>query len=579
MIFFSKPIGVLTVFSLLFSIHAFAEVNATLQLPADGCLVGESCEISVLVEGSRSAEEPQIQVPPGLELSYRGAATSMSYISGQGSNSSMTFTYELLASRAGQFVIGPAIVNIDGSVFEIQARTLRVLENGAAKTEDRYFFVEATATPNAAYTGQQVVYSFRFYNRARINNAEYKAPSFDKFWKEDMGKQKEYRQERDGFQWDVVEINYALFPTSSGELVVDSAELTVNAIVQSRRQNHSIFGDFMGGEIKKIKLATKPTLIKVINLPPIPAGFEKTALIGNFNAQASLSKSEGKVGDSITLTVVLEGTGNIWDSKLVNIDMPQIKAYADKPTLATKLDANGLQGRRVFKFALVPKQAGTISIAPISFSYFDPKENAYKKASTQALTIEVSPADEEDKITHVKATNTAAAKNEIQVLGTDLMPPHWGELSQDALGEQESLILWLILGLCPFAYLAAFAWRRRLNVITSDPNYIRGKKALSELRAKVKALEKSPRFYEEIATAMRVYVTHRLGLEAQGMTSADVERILGPKGLSRDAIDLAKHLILESERGQYGGHQGNSNHKSELIEKLKLFSNQVEKEC
>ena len=71
----------------------------------------------------------------------------------------------------------------------------------------------------------------------------------------------------------------------------------------------------MGGELKHFKLATSPV---TLNVRPLPASREPadfSGLVGKFRVSASLSKSSLPVGDSTTLSVVVEGEGNIRDAR------------------------------------------------------------------------------------------------------------------------------------------------------------------------------------------------------------------------------------------------------------------------
>ena len=68
------------------------------------------------------------------------------------------------------------------------------------------------------------------------------------------------------------------------------------------------------------------------------------------------------VGDSTTLTVTVQGRGNIMDAQAPQPALPEgLKTYADTPEEQIRLGADGYEGKKVFRTALVPVQAGNCS--------------------------------------------------------------------------------------------------------------------------------------------------------------------------------------------------------------------------
>ena len=122
-------------------------------------------------------------------------------------------------------------------------------------------------------------------------------------------------------------------------------------------------------------------------------------LVGQFEISTTIGKLRLKAGDTTTLTVKIFGVGNIQDAIFSLPDISKnFKSYADEPKLVKKNKNKQLYGEKSFKFALVPLKEGNFQIPSISLSYFDPKEKSYKTTQTKSISLDILPADTNEKI-------------------------------------------------------------------------------------------------------------------------------------------------------------------------------------
>ena len=120
---------------LLFTILAFqALADTTFRLSAPSTVeVGDKFRVQFTVnsQGGSHFTPPSFE---GFDVIYgpsTSSQSSMQIINGSMTqSSSVTYTYVLLASQAGSFIVKPASITIDGKVIRSNSATIKVLSNG-----------------------------------------------------------------------------------------------------------------------------------------------------------------------------------------------------------------------------------------------------------------------------------------------------------------------------------------------------------------------------------------------------------------------------------------------------------------
>ncbi|MEO7796842.1 MAG: BatD family protein, partial [Opitutaceae bacterium] len=157
------------------------------------------------------------------------------------------------------------------------------------------------------------------------------------------------------------------------------------------------FGFFQQRQMDQFSVASNTPALEVKALPPQPLGFN--GAVGQFKLASKVVPANAAIGEPVTWTLELSGTGNWPDipglpsrevSKDFNIVQPQAKRT---PAEGKLFDATLAED-----VVLVPTKAGTYTLGPISFVYFDPKSGGYKTVSTPRTAITVT-APEASKFT------------------------------------------------------------------------------------------------------------------------------------------------------------------------------------
>ena len=528
--------------------------------------IGEQMTLNITVDGSRSAE-PTLPDLAAFEIHGRSHSTQVQIINGHMS-SRVSYSYALLPKRAGTFTIGAARVEIDGKTYQSTPITVTITAApaGEAAGNGPLYTTAEVSNPNP-YVGEQVVYTWRFYSRARTTNLSLSMPDFEGFMAQNLGDKRDFETMVRGQQYHVIEIRKVLFPQEPSHTVLPPTSLQCDVFVNNRRGQDDVFSSplddfFDRGQRQTRVLRTAPIELKVQALPPPPAGF--TGLVGNFQINAQISQTVLQVGDSATLTLTINGNGNVQHVQEPALKLPGFKVYDDKPVSQTNVQGSLLMGTKVFKKALVPTQAGEFAVPPVTLSYFDPQTRSYKISTTQGFNLHVSGGtaaqDPKGPSAGVAALGAPAGKQDVQLLGDDILPIY---TRLDALDDQRfrptHAALWTLLFAAPPLLFGAFAvWQRRRE----------GLGALQAGRRRRTALRRSLRVVPEVQAGLkkgqvqqaaqlashtvRDYLGAKLGVEGRAMTPAEARAQLEARGTQTVLAAEVEEYLGRCEAAQYG---------------------------
>ena len=149
------------------------------------------------------------------------------------------------------------------------------------------------------------------------------------------------------------------------------------------------FGLFSSPAVEQRILTTEPLAISVRPLPPAPAGFSGT--VGEFALVSKIIPASPAIGEPVTWTIELTGTGNWPDIT----GLPQREVSNDfqivQPKSKRTMKENSLfEGTLSEDVVLVPTKAGSYTLGPVKFTYFNTASGSYQTISTETVTINVA---------------------------------------------------------------------------------------------------------------------------------------------------------------------------------------------
>ena len=568
-----------TAFLVLSLLGGFAGMAAAASIEAEidrnEASLQDRLVLTLTVTGSGGAE-PVLPELAAFEVVPAGQSRQFNFINGRAS-SSISYRYLLLPREVGEFVIGPAAVEIDGQRLTSQPFSVRIRQAGAASGQQSDLFLTTQLSTATPYVGQQVLFTWRLYRRARIADARLDPFEFDGFLVEDLGEVREFETQVNGRTFMVSEIRKALFPQEQGELVIPATRLSCEVAARNRRRSNSVFSDMFGRVATESKvLRSEPIQVGVRPLPTSPADF--SGLVGSFDLSSKVSRRELRVGETVTLTLAISGHGNV--QMIPEPSLPEltaVKIYDDKPGSSIDRQPSGLSGSRTFRKALVPQAAGSLVVPPVRLVYFDPDASAYRTATTAEIPLRILPAEGQEELRLTETLAPSTGKVAVRILAEDILPVYAGI---DGIGgpARPALPLLTVMLLLPLLlYLSALAAARRRHRYRLDAGLERRRRALARARRLLQKIvgDSDGGMTEALSRCLREFLGDKLGLEGIALTAADARRHLAGRGLEQGRVDQVGNLLERLEAARYGSATVDADLSGEVAELVRRLDREL----
>ncbi|MEO5957991.1 MAG: BatD family protein, partial [Opitutaceae bacterium] len=260
---------------------------------------------------------------------------------------------------------------------------------------------------------------------------------------------------------------------SPGRYNLNAATHTVNLAVGG-----GVIGFLQHRQYDQYTITSNTPTLEIKALPQAPAGFG--GAVGQFKLAAKVIPEKAVVGEPITWTLELSGTGNWPDiaglpSRDVSSDFRVVQPKPKRAPADGKIFDASIEEDVV----LVPTKAGSYPLGPIHFSYFDPKSGAYKTL-TAPRTMVVVTAPSTPQFGHAQSGGTeksdGANNPEVSRRAPPATPPPPAGLPGDPLPGSDEVSApldprtFVLLLLSPVSLLLAFwAWLALRQAHQTDP--------------------------------------------------------------------------------------------------------------
>lgn len=564
-------------------------------------VVGRPFQLTYTVnQRSRDLRAPEFVDFDVLSGPYTSTSSSTSFVNGRRSSSfEQTYTYMLIAQREGTYTIAPATIRVNGENVQSNGVRIQVLpedtqpqqssqpsstsstsptssssststssstSSQSNPTSDN-IFVRTIASKTRVHEQEAFMITYKLYfanvNVTQLTNNT-KLPDFTGFLKQEL-EQGEIQTELEHYNGrnyqTAVLYRTILYPQHSGDIKIDPANFEAVIQVQTQQQVRSIFDNFFASYTNVTRNLTAPGVtIHVASLPSgKPAGF--SGGVGKFTLKPSISQTELQTNDAVTIKLDITGAGNMKLLKTPAIDWPEgFEPYDPKVTNNFNTTTAGVSGTKSIEYLAIPRSAGEYTIPPVTFSYFDIEDKAYRTLSTPEYTIHVKRgAGESSVVSDQQSVISYTQKEDIKQLGTDIRyidtKAPSGKNSAFRIQNSEWIWLWYVAPSL-IALILLVVLRKQIKE-NADINRVRykhaNKVAKKRLKAAAAALKENNKdhFYEEIERAAWTYLSDRLSIPTADLNKENIASILRQKGVSEGLIKQVKDVLSTAEFARY----------------------------
>jgi hypothetical protein len=521
--------------------------------------LGDPITLSVLVSGEGgSTPDPVLPDLSDFDVYSSGKNTSITFENGKFS-STLEMSYVLVPKKIGSLTIGPLAVKQKNQTVRSDPIHIEVTKPGQIgsgtpsqrktqrtttpnRTEN--FFIEQTVDKRRPYVGEQVILTFRFYTAERLwKRPDLEWPELNGFIIEDLPPVNPYIKIINNKRYEVREVKRALFPITSGEIVIDPSRLVIredlfdsfmdpfNMFRRGRRAVRS-----RGPQV----LTTDPIKLTVRQLPSRGRPADFSGAVGQYNIKVSVDKDSVGVDEPITMKVTLSGKGNIKSLPAIAIpEMRDFRVYESGKTESISNSGGEVSGSKTFEQAVIPVTSGNFQIPSIEFSFFNPARGRYQTVSTKPIDILASGEVLVD-IAGTPKNLIGAGHKSFAYIFTDFSRP------ERTFDLYNSFWFWIIQLVPVFGTTAALFYRLRKKKMLGDHAYARrmsaGKKSRIAFKTALRKKESGDTegFYGDMYTSLVGLIADRLNLEKSALTVDDIKEI--DKIDRQTMTDLTKFL-------------------------------------
>jgi hypothetical protein len=565
---------------------ALSQADLQLQVSSYEVSVGDTLEVQLdaMSESDEAPTHPDLVVPNAFEVQGPSVGTRQQVsISGfrMQRQVGISATWELTATRAGVYSIGPGSVEIAGRRERAQAVQIRVLPEGQRaqrpqrrgrrgglrapfdpfdpfgnddpfndlfdrlrgggggferlpeappdlipeRALDPVAFLEARVDTRRAVVGQQVTLTIYAHGAQGLfqEAAGSHEPSHPDFLAqrlvEDPGHQPVYQYTRDGQRWIAVKVREtALFPLRAGQLEIGPLEFGF----LGRR--------YAARTAEGLRRSSRPIIIDVTEPPAEgkPPGYAGD--VGEFRLGATVEPRRVTAGGSVAVTVRVQGNGRLPGA----LKLPE-QAGVEwlEPTVRDdpSLVGTTVGGSRTFNYVVRLTRAGQIDLGKLSLSFYNPRTHRYQVWPTELGEVTVDPEPAGAAAPTAAAPARGPQLSDLVKFRKLLGPPPSAARWMDGSG------FWWSLAVAPAGVLCLAglgAARRRLRrrwAQREQSQAVHAQRALSDARRALGGPELGL-VLSGAERAVYLAIEWATGLRARALLRSELEGRLGGAGLS-----------------------------------------------
>ena len=353
----------------------------------------ETLQLTVTYSGQAITGEPNFSaLKRDFEIVSNSQQQQYSWVNGE-TKSSTDWKIVLIPKKQGQLII-PAL-SFKGHSSKPLRVSVRAANTANKAAGNQPVFIETITDKNSAYIQEQIILTHRLHYSVPLQDI-----SISEFDIPDAVIQrvseKSFNKLISGKNYSIIEVKFALFPQAVGKLTIPRQRFTA----------YETSGSQFGGLFSRGKRLARLTQEKIIDIMPIPSHISASQWMPS--SQLTLEESWGDktttltAGEPITRTIKISALGltAAQIQPLPNIENTALKLYPDQAVLEDQQTNRGILGIRSESVAIVPAQAGQITLPSIEVKWWDTRNKRMQTSRLPERTFSVIAAKNTPQISY-----------------------------------------------------------------------------------------------------------------------------------------------------------------------------------
>jgi hypothetical protein len=320
--------------------------------------------------------------------------------------------------------------------------------------------------------------------------------------------------------------------------------------------------DFFGRPVHARRLKAEPLAIEAVPLPREgqPAGFDP-GNVGQFSCEVAADRATIAVGDAVTLTLTVKGSGNVR-----NVHLPALpalagwKSYEPKTSIAVE-PGTPVTGTKTVEWLIRPERGGRTIIPAFTLASFDPAGKRYVETQTLPFEIVVTGETAGGAAAPGGAGAPSGGVGPVvdNVIAQAIRPIRVRNAPGRELGAAfvHSAAFTATVVVPPLAFAALLLGGRVRRRLGADTDRTRRRRVRSSAHRRLRAAEahraagRTAAFYVEIDRVLRDVLSERVGVAASGLKLDELRAALAGGGLPAPAIARVVSALEASDEARF----------------------------
>jgi tetratricopeptide (TPR) repeat protein len=570
-----RPPAAASIWLALFAAVAPAQAEARQDVKVEAVLsatrvaAGDATvlQISIETKGEGADALAPLQLAPGLEVTGAQEFSQLQVAYPGGRSRLIRRDLIIRAHLPGDYVIPAIPITVGGTTYRTQALSLYVEprrrgSGGSGAPTGDEVLLRAWVEPDTVYVGQQVLFRAealfpRDLRQRQSRPATYEAPTPPDFWIQDLPDAVTTGlRSINGAVYETQTFRRAYFPLAPGTFSLPPARL----VYEIRR------GFLYAPEGRELVSDSMRLVVRPIPETGRPASW--TGAVGRFTLSARLEPQVVAVGEAATLTVELNGNGNVkalpppalGELKDVDVFPPSEESDVD-----AALDEIG--GRKRFTWVLIPETPGRVELPPIEYAFFDPESDAFEVARSQPFSLRATP--------EAAARPSALADTALRPLADGPAPAGRRWVRSPWFAALQVVPLLALLGAVLVRRSGATPGARRARRQLRAARF----EAFDSLRRAATSAESDPVFFGDFAAAIRSALADLLARPELRTAARDqLAEALRRRGLRAESVAAVDALFQRIDVARFAHTAATPAERAALVSDAKHLLDRVETE-